>query len=144
MNFPVWAWFWLRFWLRLYREVLLNPRCRQLPVSTMSVTPSKINSQDRSDVASLRSSGLMVVPEDFAKLTLAPGFLLSLSVLDDPDLVGTFRIDQHGDLSLPILGTIHVAGETTSEARVQIQYALLKNQILNDPQVNLTVLEIGR
>ena len=89
----------------------------------------------------MRSSGLMVVPEDFAKLTLAPGFLLSLNVLDDPDLVGTFRIDQQGDLSLPILGTMHVAGETVSEARLQIQNVLLKNQILNNPQVNLTVLE---
>lgn len=110
--------------------------------STLSSVPSKITSQDRSDAAAaMRSSGLMVVPEDFAKLTLAPGFLLSLNVLDDPDLVGTFRIDQHGDLSLPILGTMHVAGETVSEARVQIGNALLKNQILNDPQVNLTVLE---
>jgi polysaccharide export outer membrane protein len=110
--------------------------------STMSSVPSKVTSQDRSDAAAaMRSSGLMVVPEDFAKLTLAPGFLLSLNVLDDPDLVGTFRIDQHGDLSLPILGTMHVAGETVSEARVQIGNALLKNQILNDPQVNLTVLE---
>jgi polysaccharide export outer membrane protein len=110
--------------------------------STISSVPSKITSQDRSDAAAaMRSSGLMVVPEDFAKLTLAPGFLVSLNVLDDPDLVGTFRIDQQGDLSLPILGTMHVAGETVSEARVQIQSALLKNQILNDPQVNLTVLE---
>jgi len=109
--------------------------------SSTGVVPSKINGQDRSDSASMRSSGLMMVPEDFAKLTLAPGFLLSLNVLDDPDLVGTFRIDQHGDLSLPILGTIHIAGETVSEARLQIQNALLKNQILNDPQVNLTVLE---
>jgi polysaccharide export outer membrane protein len=110
--------------------------------STMSSVPSKITSQNRSDAAAaMRSSGLMVVPEDFAQLTLAPGFLVSLNVLDDSDLVGTFRIDQHGDLSLPILGTIHVAGETVPEARVQIQKALLTNQILNDPQVNLTVLE---
>ena len=92
-------------------------------------------------LSAMQTPGLMVVPEDFAKLTLAPGFLLSLNVLDDLDLVGTFRIDQHGDISLPILGTMHVAGETVSEARVQIQNELLKNQILKDPQVNLTVLE---
>lgn len=124
-----------------YRSFGQNDMQVTTRVATMNSAPSKVSSQDRSDASAMRTPGLMVVPEDFAKLTLAPGFLLSLNVLDDPDLVGTFRIDQHGDLSLPILGTMHVAGETVSEARVQIQNVLLKNQILNDPQVNLTVLE---
>lgn len=99
-------------------------------------------SQNRQDAATaMQAPGLTVVPEDFAKLTLAPGFLLSLNVLDDPDLVGAFRIDQRGDITPPILGTIHVAGETASEARLQIRKKLLDDQILKDPQVNLTVLE---
>jgi polysaccharide biosynthesis/export protein len=99
-------------------------------------------SQNRPDAATaMQISGLTAVPEDFAKLTLAPGFLLSLNVLDDPDLVGAFRIDQRGDITPPVLGTIHVAGETASEARIQIRKKLLDDQILKDPQVNLTVLE---
>ena len=89
----------------------------------------------------MQSSALMMVPEDFAKLTLAPGFLLSLNVLDDPDIGGAFRIDQNGDIDAPVLGTMHVAGGTASEARVQIRRKLLDDQILKDPQVNLTVLE---
>jgi polysaccharide biosynthesis/export protein len=88
-----------------------------------------------------QSPGLTVVPEDFAKLTLAPGFLLSLNVLDDPDLVGAFRIDQSGDITPPVLGAMHVAGETVTEARIQIRKRLLDDQILKDPQVSLTVLE---
>ena len=36
---------------------------------------------------------------------------------------------------------MHVAGETVSQARVQIRKKLLDDQILKDPQVNLTVLE---
>ena len=87
------------------------------------------------------NSGLSLVPEDFTKLRLAPGFLLSLNVLDDPDFVGTFRVDQQGDIALPILGTMHVAGESVPTARAKIQKSLSDNQILNDPQVNLTVLE---
>jgi polysaccharide biosynthesis/export protein len=87
------------------------------------------------------NSGLSLVPEDFTKLRLAPGFLLSLNVLDDPDFVGTFRVDQQGDIALPILGTMHVAGKSVPTARAQIQKSLSDNQILNDPQVNLTVLE---
>jgi polysaccharide export outer membrane protein len=89
----------------------------------------------------MRNSGLALVPADFAQLKLAPGFLLSLNVLDDPDFAGRFRIDQQGDIALPILGTMHVAGEDASEARLQIQKRLLEDKILKDPQVDLTVLE---
>lgn len=104
--------------------------------SSAAAVLSRSNSAD-----AMHSPGLMVVPQDFAKLALAPGFLMGLSVLDDPDFSGTFRIDQQGNIDLPILGTIHVAGETVSEARVQIRKKLLDDQILKDPQVNLTVLE---
>ena len=85
--------------------------------------------------------GLTVVPEDFAKLTLAPGFMLSLNVLDDLDFTGTFRIDQLGNITVPILGTMYVAGETVAQARLQIRNRLLDSRILNDPQVELTVVE---
>ena len=82
------------------------------------------------------------MPADFAQLKLAPGFLLSLNVLDDPDFVGTYRIDQDGNLVLPIVGTLHVAGKTVSEARVQIREVLLQEKILRDPQVDLSIRRI--
>ncbi len=88
-----------------------------------------------------RSAGLGAVPEDFVKMKLAPGFMVGLNVLDDPDFSGTFRIDEQGNIALPILGTVHIAGETISEARTQIKKKLLDDQILQDPQVEITVLE---
>ncbi len=94
-----------------------------------------------SSLGGARSNELTVVPPDFAELKLAPGFLLSLNVLDDPDFDGEFRIDQQGDLALPVIGILHVGGETASEARTQIRQTLLKDEILIDPQVNLTVVE---
>ena len=90
----------------------------------------------------MQTPGLIVVPEDFAKLTLAPGFLLSLNVLDDPDHGRELSVSTRRAISTPpILGTMHVAGKTVSEARVQIRKKFLDDQILKDPQVNLTVLE---
>jgi polysaccharide export outer membrane protein len=91
--------------------------------------------------AGTRGSGLTEVPADFAQLKLAPGFLLSLNVLDDSDFTGTFRVDQEGDVALPILGTLHVGGESVPEARAQIRGVLLEEKILKDPQVDLSVLE---
>jgi polysaccharide export outer membrane protein len=82
-----------------------------------------------------------VVPGDFVKLKLSPGFLVNLSVLYDSDFTGSYRIDEQGDLTVPIIGTLHVAGETLSEARAQIQRKLVEDQLLKDPQVDLMVLE---
>ena len=87
------------------------------------------------------SPGLTAVPEDFPQLRLAPGFLVGLSVLDDADFQGSYRVDQGGDIILPILGTMHIAGETASEARTQIRKSLIDGRILNDPQVDLNILE---
>ena len=91
--------------------------------------------------ATAGSSGLSTVPEDFAALKLAPGFLVSLSVLDDADFGGAFRVDQQGGITVPILGTIQVAGETVPGARIKIRNKLLEGRLLKDPQVNLAVVE---
>ncbi len=82
-----------------------------------------------------------MVPEDFAQLKLAPGFLLSVNVLDDTDFQGTFRIDQDGDITLPVLGNLHVAGETAAEVRIQLRKRLLDDLILTDPLVEVSILE---
>jgi len=115
---------------------------QQMPSSSSGSSSSAAGGQNRANPAeAMHSSGLMVVPQDFAKLTLAPGFLMGLNVLDDSDFAGSFRIDQQGDMALPLLGTMHVAGKTVSEASAQIRKKLLDDQILKNPQVNLTVLE---
>jgi polysaccharide export outer membrane protein len=111
----------------------------QQTTGSQSAAPAGRSRQDAA--AAMRGSALALVPADFAQLKLAPGFLLSLNVLDDPDFAGTFRIDQQGDIAVPVLGTIHVAGETASEARVNIQKMLLEDKILKDPQVDLSILE---
>jgi polysaccharide export outer membrane protein len=99
-------------------------------------------SRPRADVATaMHSSGLAVVPEDFALLKLGPGFLVSVSILSDSDFDGPYRVDQQGDIALPVLGSVHVAGETVSDARAQIVAKLVSGQILKDPQVTLNVLE---
>lgn len=110
----------------------VDPPAQAAANSAANLRPRVNNAQDRT---------LMTLPEDFAQLKLAPGFLISLEVLDDSDFSGTFRIDQNGDLALPILGTVHVSGETASAARAQIQKLLLDRQILRNPQVNLDVLQ---
>jgi polysaccharide biosynthesis/export protein len=99
------------------------------------------NSSGSANRNAAMGSELRVVPEDVTKLKLAPGFLVGLNVLEDPDFYGNFRVDEQGNLVIPIIGILHVAGETSFEARNQIEKRLIDDQILKHPQVVFSVLE---
>lgn len=115
---------------------------QQMPnYSSGSPSPAATNRNRTDAPIPVPNSELKIVPEDFAKLKLGPGFLVRLNVLEDPDFVGDFRIDEQGNIAVPILGSLHIGGQTASEARAQITQRLLEEQILKDPQVTLTVLE---
>ena len=112
------------------------------PLYTTPISSAAATNRNKTDnPVTLTGSDLRVVPENFAALKLAPGFLVRLTVLDDSDYTGEFRIDQQGNISVPVLGVLHIAGETSSQARDDIARHLLEGQILKDPQVILTVLE---
>lgn len=92
--------------------------------------------------ASMMHNGLQApIPEDLAKLALAPGFLVGLNVMDEPDLQGSYRVDASGDLDLPVLGSLKVAGMTPPVLARDIRDRLLKGRFLKDPQVTVNVLE---
>ena len=84
-------------------------------------------------------SSLVVVPEDFQQLKLAPGFLVSMDVYDAPELAGDLRIDANGDVMVSTIGRVHIGGKTLPEAAAQIEARLRDGKILNKPQVNLNV-----
>lgn len=88
-----------------------------------------------------RPSTLAAIPEDFSKLQLAPGFLLSMDVFDTPEYSIYLRIDSVGNVNIPMVGSIHVSDMTLVEAATKIAAALRDGMILTDPQVNLNVEE---
>ena len=115
---------------------------RQMPGYSNGPSLSASANRNLTDAPSrLANSELRVVPADFAKLILAPGFLVQLNVLDDSDFTGDFRIDELGNITVPVVGTMHIAGQTASEARTQIVKQLLEGKFLKDPQLTLKVLE---
>ena len=85
------------------------------------------------------SSGPIAVPEDFSKLKIAPGFLLTLNVFDEPDLSTQLRVDGKGNVTLPIGGNVNVAGSTLAEAQQKIESAFRSSDILKNPHVSLDI-----
>src|ERR1700733_4081499 len=75
-------------------------------VSAQSVQPngSQQNPQgqleSRPQTAPNTPGSLISVPEDFAGLKLAPGFLLNVLVYDEPDFSGPARVDSEGNVNI--------------------------------------------
>jgi polysaccharide export outer membrane protein len=86
-----------------------------------------------------QSSIVTAVPEDFSKLRICPGFLLHMEVFDTPEMSADLRVDEQGNIALPVAGVVHVAGLSASQARVLIQKKFVDERVLKQPQVSLNV-----
>ena len=51
------------------------------------------------------------------------------------------RVDEHGNISLPLAGVLSVSGMTAEQARLAIEAQLRQTDVLKDPHVTVTVLE---
>jgi polysaccharide export outer membrane protein len=74
-------------------------------------------------------------------LVLGPGDELEITVYGAPDLSGHARVGADGNISIPLIGYVRVAGLSSSEAEATIEAQLRKNNIVNDPQVSVYAKE---
>ncbi|MFZ0746660.1 MAG: polysaccharide biosynthesis/export family protein [Terracidiphilus sp.] len=95
--------------------------------------------ENRSTPGTNAQTPMITVPSDFADLRLAPGFLLNVEVYDEPDFSGLIRVDSEGNINLPFLKTMHVAGDTVEQARNKIERMFKDQAILKNPQVSVSV-----
>ena len=80
-------------------------------------------------------------PQTPSPLVIGPGDELEITVYGAPDLSEHTRVSVGGTISMPLVGSVHVGGLTSSEAEGAIENQLRQNHILNDPQVSLFVKE---
>ena len=74
-------------------------------------------------------------------LQISAGDLLELAVFDTPELSEKLRVDEHGNIALPVAGDFSVAGFTAAEASHAIEAKFLSSDILKNPHVSITIVE---
>ncbi len=82
-----------------------------------------------------------VPSEDSYALLLDTGDLLDIRVFDTPDLSEKLRVDNRGDITLPVGGIVKVRGLTAEQAQTAIEERFRQSNILHDPHVEVFVLE---
>jgi protein involved in polysaccharide export with SLBB domain len=83
-----------------------------------------------------------VVPsyaQNAAAYKLDVGDKVHITVFDEPDLTGDFDVNDQGIVSLPLIGQVHIAGMTLSEAQDFITQKYAANYLIN-PRVNVQIL----
>jgi polysaccharide biosynthesis/export protein len=73
--------------------------------------------------------------------SVGAGDLVELSVFDTPELAGKLRVSNNGDVILPLVGSIHVAGLSANEMQSLIREKLIAGGFMNDPQVTVFIAE---
>ena len=74
-------------------------------------------------------------------LLLDVGDLIDVRVFDTPELSAKLRVDDRGEIDLPIAGAVIVRGITSQQAQQAIEERFRQRHILRDPHVEVFVLE---
>jgi polysaccharide export outer membrane protein len=72
-------------------------------------------------------------------LRIGSGDLIEVAMFENPDLSGRYRVDEMGDITVPLIGRVHVAGMTADEAAVRIEQLYVEGQILLPANSHATV-----
>jgi polysaccharide export outer membrane protein len=72
---------------------------------------------------------------------IAPGDEIDITVFGLPELSQHVRVGSSGDVSLPLVGNVHLADLTSDEAQALIEGKLTDGHFVNNPQVSVYVKE---
>ena len=72
---------------------------------------------------------------------IGAGDLIEMSVFDTPELSGKLRVSNTGDVWLPLVGSLHVAGLKADDVQSLIRQKFIDDGFLKDPQVTVFVAE---
>ena len=79
------------------------------------------------------------VPNAAPPLKIGSGDLIEVTIFEDPTLSGHYRVDENGDVTVPLIGRIHLAGLTAEDAAKLIEKGYVDAEILQPDEAHATV-----
>ncbi len=74
-------------------------------------------------------------------IQIGAGDLISVVVFDTPELTQQVRVNQDGQVNLPVLGSLQLGGLNSAQAARLVEQELKRRGLLNDPHVTVFVTE---
>jgi polysaccharide export outer membrane protein len=104
----------------------------------VTTEPSKIATQPPAGSPEQKK---ITPPANSSALVIGPGDEVEVTVYGAPDLSGHTRVSAEGNIYMPLIDYIRIAGLSSSEAEAAIEAKLRENNILNDPHISVYVKE---
>ncbi len=95
-----------------------------------------------SGCASLRAPGYHLPPLPSSPpgpYRLGPGDVLNIRIYDQPQLSGSYQVDDSGFIDLALLGPVQAAGVSTAALEASIAKGLQKNGLILHPAVGVEI-----
>ena len=108
----------------------------QIASAPLQVDPIPLSSKTTN--GPLQEAAAIGRPQD---LHIGIGDLLQVTMFGTQDFNADFRVSSSGDISLPPLGLVHVAGLSTSEAERLIERQLVEGGFYREPRVSVFAKE---
>jgi len=82
------------------------------------------------------------LPADYkSTLAIGPGDMLDVNVYDVPELILKVRVSDKGDVTLPLVGSMHWGGLTASQAERMLHDDLVSEDYVKSPEVSVFIAE---
>ncbi|MFZ5802849.1 MAG: polysaccharide biosynthesis/export family protein [Candidatus Omnitrophota bacterium] len=105
--------------------------------------PTAAWAEEAESLSSYPAQILQEAGRDDSAYVIGPENFVLIRILGETDTQQTFRVDESGTITHPLVGRIKIAGKTVAEAEHLMEEALKGGYILN-PNVTLLVLEHSR
>jgi len=117
-----------------------------VPAAAQPVSPARTSATEPSGAQTgVGQAGVDEIrkdtPEGLATVKLGPSDLIELSVYNVPELTTKARVSSAGDVYLPLIDYVHVAGLTQEEAQTLIEKRLEDGGFVRNPHVTIFVDE---
>lgn len=105
--------------------------------SLQSTSPSPNKDIPQGDFTSAQS---IADENSFSDYILGPGDLVTIAVFEADELNSETRLSSRGDITMPLLGQVHIEGLTASDAEKKIEDALIE-KYMHEAHVSLFIKE---
>jgi polysaccharide export outer membrane protein len=111
-----------------------------LPALAQFNGPASLGGAEINQPVTLTTDNAVLFPPQ-QDVPLVVDDLFNVRIFDQPDYTPTVRIATDGNVLLPLIGTVHVAGLTVAQAQQLIAHRLIEDGMYRDPQVSVQLTD---
>lgn len=127
------------FTLRAFAQAPINNQSHPQSPGTVSTFPPAASSSEAIEPATTPATPAVIPATGQLHYIISPGDVLDISVFGAPDLSQRAVVNSTGNVYMPLINNVHIAGMHVEDAQGTLEQAYLTNGILKSPHVSIVI-----